>query len=160
MRIVPLVVLLILSSVAQAQAVYKWTDEQGVVHYGDRAPSNTQTEEIAIARSPPVPGAAIDAGAPHDPLRSVSQAPVAAQPQPLDIVMYARADCGYCAKARRFFAERSIPYLELDVQRNAKAHAEWKSFGGQGVPLFVINRIVSRGFSEPSMTKQLARHGW
>ena len=83
-----------------------------------------------------------------------------AAPQRLEIGMYARSDCGYCAKARQYFARRGLRYVEKDVQRDARAHAEWKRLGGTGVPLFVINRNVSRGFSESSMAKRLARYGW
>ena len=40
------------------------------------------------------------------------------------------------------------------------ANAEWKRLGGRGVPLFVINRDVSSGFSEGGMARRLARYGW
>lgn len=161
MRIVLLVIVLIISAAAQAQPVYKWTDAQGVVHYGDRPPADTKSEEVAIEAPPPAAVGRIDVQSPRGPsprssqLRATSQ-----QSRPLDIVMYARADCGYCAKARRYFAERGIAYVEKDVQRYAQATAEWKRLGGVGVPLFVINGDVSSGFSAEGMTKRLTRYGW
>lgn len=33
---------------ATAQSVYKWTDEEGVTHFGDRQPSGTQSESVSI----------------------------------------------------------------------------------------------------------------
>ena len=142
MRIIVLVIALVVSALGIAQPVFKWTDAQGVVHYGDEPPVDAKAQEVHIEAAP-----ARVAGS------------TSAQAGPLDIVMYARADCGYCAKARRYFAERGIRYVEKDVQRNAQTTAEWKSLGGVGVPLFVINGEVSSGFDPQSMTRRLARYG-
>lgn len=147
MRIVLLVIVLIAAAAAQAQSIYKWTDARGVVHYGDRQPPDTKSEQLAIEPPPPASVA---------PTRAQQLAPRQAS-RPLDIVMYGRAGCGYCAKARRYFAQRGIRYTEKDVQRSAQASIEWKRLGGVGVPLFVINGEVSSGFGEASMTRRLAR---
>lgn len=40
------------SAAAQAAGVYKWVDEQGKVHYGDR-PGNSNASKIAVPKSPP-----------------------------------------------------------------------------------------------------------
>ena len=156
MKVVVLLVLVIAAPCASAQAVHKWTDSKGVVHYGDRAPSGIATEQVELEPPPPEEGV-VHSRAPAQPA-PVEPAPAAAQA--LDIVMYSRADCGYCAKARRYFAERGVPYRELDVERYAQARAEWKRLGGKGVPLFVINGAVSSGFSAGGMSARLARHGW
>lgn len=158
MRLVLLVVVSVLSVAAHAQAVYKWTDARGVVHYGDRPPADAQPQQVDIAPPPPAPDP-VDAGQ-VPPMAASGTPAAAAAPAALDIVMYARSDCGYCAKARRYFAQRGIGYLEKDVQRDAQANAEWKRLGGRGVPLFVINRDVSSGFSESGMARRLARYGW
>jgi len=89
MRIIVLVIALVVSALGIAQPVFKWTDAQGVVHYGDEPPVDAKAQEVHIEAAP-----ARVAGS------------TSAQAGPLDIVMYARADCGYCAKARRYFAER------------------------------------------------------
>ena len=161
MKSIAFACLALFAASALAQPVYKWTDAQGVVHYGDRPPADAATEEVPI--EPPTPEAAAwepaaantSATAPGDPA-----AQQAATPQPLDIVMYARSDCGYCAKARKYFAQRGIGYRELDVERYAQAKAEWKRLGGIGVPLFVINGKVHRGFSASGMDQWLSRYGW
>src|SRR5688572_19620663 len=113
MRNILLVIALAVSALAIAQPVYKWTDAQGVVHYGEVAPVDAKAQEIRIEAAP-----------------SRQAGRTSAQARPLDVVMYSRADCGYCAKARRYFAERGIPYVEKDVQRNAQTTAEWKRLGG------------------------------
>lgn len=40
------------SAAAQAAGVYKWVDEQGKVHYGDR-PGNNNASKIVVPSSPP-----------------------------------------------------------------------------------------------------------
>jgi len=156
MRLVLLALALLLPVAAHAQAVYKWTDAKGVVHYGDRPPAEAQARQVDVP-PPPTPDPVSATRPAQSP--TATRAPAAA-PQRLDIVMYARTDCGFCAKARRYFAQRGIGYVEKDVERDMQAQAEWKRYGGTGVPLFVINREVSRGFSEGGMAKRLAKNGW
>lgn len=47
---------------ALAGSVYKWTDEEGVVHYGDKKPANTETKEmkVRVGRGTPAPSATND----------------------------------------------------------------------------------------------------
>lgn len=40
---------------AAAQGVYKWTDERGQVHYGDKPPAGASAQPIDIDPSPPAP---------------------------------------------------------------------------------------------------------
>lgn len=44
--------LLLYSLTAGAAGVYKWVDEQGRVHYGDRPSTHTQSETVHVAPSP------------------------------------------------------------------------------------------------------------
>jgi hypothetical protein len=40
---------------AAAQGVYKWTDERGQVHYGDKPPAGASAQPVEVAPSPPAP---------------------------------------------------------------------------------------------------------
>lgn len=141
-----------------AQSVYKWTDEQGVVHFGDRPPIDESAERVAIAPAPPP---SVDDAAEPDATDTRQATATPAKRQRLRILMYGRMDCGYCAKARSYFARRRIAFRELDVaDSSSRAYAEWKRLGGTGVPLFVINGKVARGFSAAGMDKRLAAYGW
>jgi glutaredoxin len=62
-----------------------------------------------------------------------------------DIVMYALPDCGYCAKARQWLGERELVYRELDINDPLIA-TQWRSRGGQGVPLTIIGDQIVQGF--------------
>lgn len=50
-----IVLLLLLgwTSLASGAGVYKWVDEQGRVHYGERPPARTQAQEMQLRESPP-----------------------------------------------------------------------------------------------------------
>jgi hypothetical protein len=41
------------SSLASGAGVYKWVDEQGRVHYGERPPERIQAQEMQIKEAPP-----------------------------------------------------------------------------------------------------------
>ncbi len=48
-KIVLLAIMLIMTpAIASAAAVYKWTDENGVTHFGDRQPTGTKSESVNI----------------------------------------------------------------------------------------------------------------
>lgn len=110
--------LLCISNVGLTNDVYKWTDNQGVVHYGDRPPVDQRAESVSIDPAP----------------EFVAQPQPAIEPteaeldraRPLRIVMYSRSDCGYCKKARRYFSQNGIAYRERDIERGKQAHARWK----------------------------------
>lgn len=56
-RTTPCVVLLALgmaTSSAAADKVYKWTDENGSVHYGDRPPTGSERHEMQLRQTPAV----------------------------------------------------------------------------------------------------------
>ena len=45
------------------------------------------------------------------------------------VTMYATQTCGYCAKARTYFAEHGVSYEERDIEKSEQAAAEWKAKG-------------------------------
>ena len=74
------------------------------------------------------------------------------------VTMYATADCGYCAKARSYFAKRGVPYEERDIDKSEQAAAEWKANGGVGTPLIVIGEAKINGFDERRLDAELAKY--
>lgn len=67
---------------------------------------------------------------------------------PPSVVMYATDWCGYCARARAYFARNGIAYVEHDVEKSAHAAAEFRRLGGRGVPLIFVGRERLDGFNE------------
>ena len=45
----------VVSPVALSSGIYKWTDENGKVHYGSRRPEDSQAEKLKIHVQPPSP---------------------------------------------------------------------------------------------------------
>ena len=66
------------------------------------------------------------------------------------VVMYATGWCPYCRKARKFFREQGVPYVEYDIEKNAEANRVYKAFGGNGVPVIFFRKRRLDGFSVES----------
>jgi glutaredoxin len=75
-----------------------------------------------------------------------------AQPE---VVMYSTSWCGYCAKARAFFAQHKIDYLELDVEKDQEAAQINRRLGGGGVPTIMVGDTVINGFNEQALADSL-----
>jgi hypothetical protein len=53
-KILTLAVLLVAApAISSAASVYKWTDEDGVTHFGDRQPTGQQSESVSIRTGKP-----------------------------------------------------------------------------------------------------------
>lgn len=65
-----------------------------------------------------------------------------------EVVLYATAWCGYCAKTRRLFKQLRVEFTEYDIEKDASANARFQQLGGRGVPLILIGKDVVRGFDE------------
>ncbi|HRF10705.1 MAG: putative glutaredoxin.1 [Candidatus Accumulibacter phosphatis] len=76
-----------------------------------------------------------------------------AQPE---VLMYATSWCGYCAKARAFFAQHGISYVEIDVERDARAEHLNRLLGGGGIPTILVGKDeLVHGFDEQALSRLL-----
>lgn len=73
------------------------------------------------------------------------------------VVLYATSWCGYCAKARKFFEDNNIAYVEYDVEKSEQGQREYQSLGGGGVPIVVIGKAVVKGYNPSKMDELLKR---
>jgi glutaredoxin len=79
----------------------------------------------------------------------------AATTQP-EVVMYATTWCGYCARARAFFTEHGISYVELDIERDARAEQMNRLLGGGGIPTILVGKDgLVHGFDERALSRML-----
>ena len=63
-------------SSARAQEIYKWTDANGKVHYGDRAAAPESSKKISVKAAPPAPPPAVPTpAAPSQPRAEVKSVP-------------------------------------------------------------------------------------
>lgn len=74
-----------------------------------------------------------------------------------EVIMFTTKTCGYCVRARAWFASRNVPWDERDIEASTEARAQWKAHGGVGTPLILINGKRFNGFSADALEVELAR---
>lgn len=77
-------------------------------------------------------------------------------PAGFSAILYATEWCGYCARTRKLFEARGVPYREFDIEKSAEGHAQYEALGGNGVPVIVIRDKVIHGFDESAIEAALA----
>jgi len=117
--------------------IYRWTDEQGNVHYSDRETSRHVSKKVEVRvntyESVSYDSSIFDTGK--------------------KVVMYSAEWCGYCKKAKRYFNMKGISYMEYDVEKNARAKSEYEEMGATGVPVILVGKKRMNGFSEKGFEK-------
>jgi len=143
-KLIPTFLLVIVSLlfVAPSHAeIYKWTDSDGVVHFGEKPPGSGESEIVHITVTQPSvskPSTRSSGVAPDEVKRGANK----------KIVMYGTSWCRYCKKARDFFREEGIRFVEYDVEKLPSRMREFKRLGGTGYPLILIGKDERmRGFS-------------
>ena len=142
--LLPLVLAVCAAFAVQAE-VYKWTDENGKVHYSDAVPEIANAQQITLDEINTFTDISIS-DAPgwqgfYQPER---------KPGVKNVVMYSTARCGYCKKARRYFTEHDIAFTEKDIEEDKAAWAEYQQLEATGVPVILIGHKRLNGFNEAS----------
>jgi glutaredoxin len=134
--------------------IYKWTDKNGKVHYSDTPVADETIEkvdELALSKNissytnVSVQIVAIDFGPNQNARRDASL-----------LVMYTTTRCGYCAKARRYFAEHGIEFSEKNIELDTQFREEFDQIGGKGVPVIIAGNKKMTGFSESKFKRNFA----
>ncbi len=71
------------------------------------------------------------------------------------VVLYSTNWCPYCRKARTFFKQANIPFIEYDVEKSARAYQEYQQISGRGVPVIVIGDQVIQGYNQQAIRSAL-----
>ncbi|MCI2284887.1 glutaredoxin family protein [Colwellia sp. MSW7] len=132
-----------------AAAIYKWVDANGKVHYSDTPSASNATETIDEQH---LNSRASTYSQTQEKLLSTGNPSTYRKQQ--KIVMYTTSSCGYCAKARAYFAEKSIIYKEKNIETSKKYHSEFKALGGKGVPVILWGKNKMNGFSIAAFEKR------
>lgn len=154
-----------LTGLARAE-IYKWTDQNGGIHFGDVPPP--QGRSIGEIESLPAHQQAapeIDPPQPEAPKRkrTANQAPAltkqSSEHEEAAVELYTTSWCRYCQKAREFFHARGIPFTEYDIEADADAAQRKQEIDSRpGVPLAVINGQPILGFVPAAYAQALAGH--
>ncbi len=74
----------------------------------------------------------------------------------MSVVIYTTPTCGFCQQAKQYLRTRGVPFVEIDVSRDAYAAMEMVRISGQqGVPVIVIDGQVILGFDRPTVDRLL-----
>jgi len=136
---------LLLAGLSAHGEIYKWTDEQGRVHFSDKAPERGVAEPIGnklIINS--YKGNEVTESDFLD--QRDGQRKEKARLKRPSVVMYSAVWCGVCKHARQYFKGNNIPFSEYDVETSAKGKSDFARLKGRGVPIILIGKRRMNGF--------------
>lgn len=136
------------ATAAQAQ-YYRWVDEQGKVHYGDRLPPSVAGKAQAMRHGAPV----ADKQLPF----AVREAMVT-----FPVTLHVSADCGSgCADGRDYLKMRGVPFTEKNVATSEEVDALKKLAGGEAVvPLLSVGSKTAKGWLKGDWQRLLDAAGY
>ncbi len=147
MRSICLLILLYGLSISANAQVYKWTDAQGQVHYGDLPPPQAKNLE-----QKKVSGNIIETDTePYETKLAVQKNPV---------TLYSFAECGDpCTKAQALLDKRGVPYK---LKNTDPDRAELRALTGDNrIPVLVVGKQTPRrGFEEGAWNLMLDQAGY
>lgn len=71
------------------------------------------------------------------------------------VVMYATERCGYCTKARAYFNDEGIEFIEFDIDRDAAAKRNFKALEAPGTPLVYVGYRRIDGFNRKKLDQAM-----
>jgi len=139
-----LVLIAFAAGAAQAQQLYRWTDEKGRVHVTDTPPP--PSAKSVQTRKP--------AAAPSDSGQESFELATATKDFP--VVLYTSPNCKEpCVAARSALNKRGVPFREVQVW-NEQTAAELKKVSSAGeVPTLMVGRSVHIGFEQGAFDQLL-----
>ena len=157
MRILPpliAVLILLVAGTADGQ-VYKWTDKDGKVHYGDRPPADSKTEQVKVAVQSFGGPAEVD-------YVSILRRPVKsdARQTRADVIIYSAAWCGPCKSAKAWMASQNVPFTDYDVETSEQGRKDFAALGGKGVPMILVGEQRMTGFGAAGLMAMLKKAGY
>jgi glutaredoxin len=140
--------------------MYKWTDEKGVLHFGDAPPLKG---EAAIETLPTRPEERVFSPQEPQDRKQTSQRPPSRAKNPVicvdsEVELYTTSWCSYCQKAREFFNEHGVAFIEYDIETDQDAAQQKQELDGlPGVPFALVNGEPVHGFLPSAYEKALTQ---
>jgi len=131
--------LLLAAGLVQAQTMYRWVDQNGKVHYGDRPPPPKTAREV---KERPLRAPAADSQMPFA-LRQ------AAEKFPVQLIT--SESCGApCQQGRDYLQKRGIPFGEKAIATDEELTLLRQRLGGAEpmAPILFVGEKSSKGFLE------------
>lgn len=136
------------ATAAQAQ-YYRWADDKGKVHYGDRPPAAAAGKAQAMRHGAPM----ADKQLPYAVREAIANFPV---------TLYVSSDCAAgCQEGRDYLRMRGIPHSEKAVATSAEIEALKKLADGEAaVPLLTVGSKTAKGWLKSDWQRLLDAAGY
>jgi glutaredoxin len=159
--------LLLCTCLPASADIYKWTDEQGKVHYSDAKPAEDTDKRVpAVEKLELTPITIMEnrtvKNESNDTLTLVEQmmqkmeklaadaklADPKTSNNTADVEIFTTPRCGYCKQAKSWLNSQGVSYKEYNVETDSAAALRMRSLGGGGgVPFAMIKGQAVRGFN-------------
>jgi len=150
MRTWILIAALAVATPVAAQGMYRWVDQNGKVHYSDKAPPPAAASAVEQKQ---LRGNVVETSLPG------FEAQQAAKNFPA--TLYTAPHCGDpCDGARKLLAERGVPFREVSVASNEQRDALVKLAGVAEVPVMTLGKQVHKGFERATYVGALDHAGY
>ena len=145
-------------------ALYRWVDENGVVHFDETQPKDADS---AVKVEPGPTNGSDDQGV-QGPKTGTSDGLESSQDKPdgdvqsenapaREAELYITRSCMYCKMAADFLRSRGVPFKWYDIERDREAALRKMQMDPKpGVPFAVINGFRIHGFSVEAYEKALS----
>jgi glutaredoxin len=75
------------------------------------------------------------------------------------VLLYSRAGCGYCDKAKLFLQKHNIAFEEIDVNTSERGKEDFQKLGAIGTPILVVADTKVIGYDEAELKSVLKSKG-
>ena len=145
--------------------MYKWTDDNGVVHFSDAPPANgrqvdtlktTGTETTERDVGPIYPQNDSQPDEEQDETETGYNEDTSDDRFSDEVELFTTSWCPYCKNAVAFLRSNNIAFREYDVEKDRRAAMRMRTLGGPGsVPFALINGKTVLGFSPDAYRQAL-----
>ncbi len=133
--------------------MYKWVDQNGVIHFSDTPPTSGQKVKTIKTPNYQSPGPSSDTAEPQrhtDPAQKRAPRDEVPKKRNYDnsVQIFTTSWCKYCKRAVAFLRSHRVKFKQYDIEKDPNAARMMYALGGTGgVPFAIINGKQVRGFS-------------
>jgi glutaredoxin len=144
--------------------MYKWVDENGIVHFSDTPPDDADNSDIETLQTVTTQEGDVytqeNNSTKHENSNNSSNLTDTVQKNTWvkkpKVEVYITSWCPWCKKAKAFFRSRGIAFVEYDIEKDKEAARRKAQIDRQqGVPFAVINGIGINGYNETAYINAL-----
>lgn len=141
--LIPLLFVVLMNISTSHAQIYKWINADGEIQFGDKKPLNKKSENINLKINT-YKSVTVDPEILKDTKKNYKNKKVS---------MYSAAWCGICRKAKKYFNNNNIAFIEYDIDNDKAAKKRHKAMGATGVPVIFVGDRRMNGFSAASFER-------